>query len=81
MEQNEIDYAVASLVEYGIRRELIVEEDRRYMTNRILDLLQKDDYTEQTVTDGELNLDEILNRLTDWAAARASQAATCLIPG
>ncbi|MGN0446643.1 MAG: UDP-glucose--hexose-1-phosphate uridylyltransferase [Acutalibacteraceae bacterium] len=67
MEQNEIDYAVASLVEYGIRRELIVEEDRRYMTNRILDLLQKDNYTEQTVTDGELNLDEILNRLTDWA--------------
>lgn len=67
MEQNEIDYAVASLVEYGIRRELIAEEDRRYMTNRILDLLQKDDYTEQTVTDGELNLDEILNRLTDWA--------------
>ena len=42
-----IDKNIKQLVEYGIAHELITEYDRIYVTNRILEVLKKDDYTEQ----------------------------------
>ena len=38
-----IDKNIKQLVEYGIAHELITEYDRIYVTNRILEVLKKDD--------------------------------------
>ena len=41
-----IDDAIQKLVLYGIEKGLIQLSDRIYTTNRILEVLQKDDYTQ-----------------------------------
>ncbi len=41
-----INSYIKQIVEYGIEKELIKEEDRTYTTNNILEILKIDDYTE-----------------------------------
>ncbi|MBQ7354498.1 MAG: UDP-glucose--hexose-1-phosphate uridylyltransferase [Clostridia bacterium] len=65
-----INTAVHLLVNYGIEKGLLSEEDRVYAQNRILALMQKDGL-EPAASDGtELALHEILDILVNDAAAR-----------
>ncbi len=62
-----IDKYIALLVQYGIDSGLIPEEERIYSTNRILEVLGKDDYEapdEMADCDG---LPDILEHLLDYA--------------
>lgn len=61
--------AIDALVRYGIERELINEEDRMYITNSILSALGLNSYEPQT-TDGEHDIEEILNTLAADAISR-----------
>lgn len=56
------------LIGYAIEKELIEEEDKRYIRNKLLDKLNLDEYVAQEF-DGstEFSLSEILNFLTDYA--------------
>lgn len=62
--------AVTKLVEYGIRTGLVNEEDRIYVTNRILEALQEDSYEEEEVLEEADSLEEILGELLELAGEK-----------
>ncbi len=62
-----LSYWVASLVEYGIAKTLIREEDRVYIRNLLLEILRHSDYNEPEEK-LEQNLETILGALCDYAA-------------
>ena len=62
-----LSYWVASLVEYGIAKTLIREEDRVYIRNLLLEILRHSDYNEPEEK-LEQNLETILGVLCDYAA-------------
>ena len=65
-----IDTNIKQLVEYGIANELIEEEDRRYTTNTILEMLKKDSYEEPgevPAIDTPEKLEECLKGILDYA--------------
>ncbi len=68
-----VDFYIAELVQYGIDRGLIPEEERIYSTNRILEVLGKDDYEAPEETGGNDAqaagdpLPDILGHLLDYA--------------
>ena len=68
-----IDKNIKQLVEYGISHELITEYDRIYVTNRILEVLKKDDYTEpgevEKIETSE-ELEEVLKGILDYAVEK-----------
>ena len=59
---------IASLVQYGIDRDLIEEGDKIYITNQLLQVMALDSYEE--ATPACLELEEILTALTDDAVSR-----------
>ena len=61
-----IDKSIKKLVCYGIEKGLFTERDRIYVTNRILEILNLDEYDcEEEFTD--VNLEETLKELLDFA--------------
>ena len=58
--------AVASLVNYGIEKELIKPADGVYVRNLILDVIGSDDYEDSEAVKGA-ELEEILKVLLDFA--------------
>ena len=63
-----IDNSIAKLVQYGINTDLINEEDLIYDVNRILEILNKDSYEPDKAQEKEINLEEVLTELLDYAA-------------
>lgn len=61
--------AVKKLVTYALQKGLIKKEDEIYAANRILEVLQLEDYEPQQI-DGALELENILKELTDYAVAK-----------
>ena len=61
----DISQRIKQLVDYAVKRELIDEADRIYMTNRILDELSLSDYKDKNVKEAEL--EEILGAICDYA--------------
>lgn len=61
-----IDTAINQLLIYGLNKGLLKEEDMIYSRNLILDILKLDSYTENDV-DAELELEDILKLLLDYA--------------
>ena len=59
--------AIKKLVRYGLDAGLITEADRIYATNQILDVLKLDEYEEPAGDCGEVNLEETLKELLDYA--------------
>ena len=59
---------IASLVQYGLEKELICPEDAVYVRNALLMTMKEDDYTEGTPAD--LPLHEILDALTEEAVEK-----------
>lgn len=64
-----INKAVKQLVEYGLSKGLIYETDRIYARNRILEVLQLDEYIEPTDNENA-DLQKILTDLTDFAVQK-----------
>jgi UDPglucose--hexose-1-phosphate uridylyltransferase len=63
-----INKYIKALVQYGLDTGLVTEEDRIYITNSILDLLQIEDYDDTDLKDVQSsNLEDILNKLLDYA--------------
>ncbi len=63
-----IDNSIEKLVQYGINTRLISEEDKIYAVNRILEVLNKDSYEPDKQAEQEINLEDVLNELLDYAA-------------
>ena len=61
-----IDTCIDSLVDYALRTGLAMEEDRRVLTNRLLDLLHLEDYTGSGQGDCR-DLEQILSGILDYA--------------
>lgn len=61
--------AVKQLADYGISKGLVCESDRNFVINKILEVLKLDDYIEPE-NGNFLELDEILNTLTDYAVEK-----------
>lgn len=65
-----IDEYIAKLVQYGLDKKLIEPEDKIYTINQYLEIFKLDDYEEPKRPAGEINLEEILTKLTDEAYDR-----------
>ena len=62
-----IDKAIKKLVTYGLDTGLISEDDRYYAINQILDVLWIDDYEEPQDEPGDIDLEEVLAELLNYA--------------
>lgn len=60
--------SVKKLITYALEHSLIKESDRVFMTNRILEVIGADSYEEPEEEYGEINLEEVLSSLMDYAA-------------
>ena len=58
---------IEKLIQYGLKTGLIKEEDVSYSTNLLLDLFGQDDFEKPEVDTENLNLEEILKNLMDYA--------------
>ena len=61
-----IDTCIDSLVDYALRTGLAMEEDRRVLTNRLLDILRLEDYSGSGRGNCE-DLERILADILDYA--------------
>ncbi|MDD3277558.1 MAG: UDP-glucose--hexose-1-phosphate uridylyltransferase [Lachnospiraceae bacterium] len=65
-----VNNSIKKLLQYGIETGLLEKDDEIYTANRILEVLQEDDYEEPEQEDTEVCLEEILKELVDYAAAK-----------
>ncbi len=65
-----ISESISKLVQYGIKNSLINEADKIYVINRILEVLQLDDFQECEIQDCEIDLEHILNEILDYACEK-----------
>ena len=65
-----IDEYIAKLVGVGLDKKLIEPEDKIYTINQYLEIFKLDDYEEPKRPAGEMDLEEILTKLTDEAYDR-----------
>jgi len=64
-----IEQSIKKLVCYGLEKKLIEKEDIIYVTNRILNLLKIEEYNEPVENYENVELEEVLKELLDYAAA------------
>jgi UDPglucose--hexose-1-phosphate uridylyltransferase len=64
-----INQYITELVEYGIRSGLIEEADRIYTANRLIELMECDEYSEPEQIPAPRELHLILEDMMDWAFA------------
>ncbi|CEJ73898.1 galactose-1-phosphate uridylyltransferase [[Clostridium] sordellii] len=55
------------LINYGLKHELFLEEDKVYIRNSLIELFNLDEYTIPTEVLGDDNLEDIMNNLLDYA--------------
>ena len=65
-----INNSIKKLVTYGLETGLIQEEDRIYTVNRILEVLEEDSWEEPEETYHNVDLEETLGELLDFAAEK-----------
>ena len=65
-----INLAIKKLVAYGLSKGFFAESDKIYITNRLIEALELDDYKEPEVEIKELELEQILKELCDYAAQK-----------
>lgn len=65
-----INESIKKLVTYGIETGLITSEDKIYTTNLIIDALGLDAYTEPAEAYTDVNLEEALGEICDYAVAQ-----------
>lgn len=62
-----IDSAIKKLVRYGLETGLIEESDKIYATNRLLELLEKEEYGDDGKEYRDILLEQTLKELLDYA--------------
>lgn len=62
-----IDSAIKKLVQYGLDTGLIESSDKIYATNRLLELLQKEEFTDDGKDYRDTDLEQTLKELLDYA--------------
>ena len=62
-----IDSAIKKLVQYGLETGLIENSDKIYATNRLLELLQKEAFTDDGKDYRDVDLEQTLKELLDYA--------------
>ncbi|NLZ81704.1 MAG: UDP-glucose--hexose-1-phosphate uridylyltransferase [Clostridiales bacterium] len=62
--------SIKKLLQYGLETSLIEKVDEIYTRNLLLDLLQLDDYIEAKETYKNIDLEETLNELLDYAVSK-----------
>ncbi|MCQ4697024.1 UDP-glucose--hexose-1-phosphate uridylyltransferase [Paeniclostridium sordellii] len=55
------------LINYGLKHELFLEEDKVYIRNSLIELFNLDEYIVPTEVLGDDNLEDIMNNLLDYA--------------
>lgn len=63
-----VEQSIKKLVQYGLEKKLIEKEDTIYVTNRILNLLGIEEYNEPEEEFKNIELEEVLKELLDYAA-------------
>lgn len=63
----DVNVSIAKLVKYGLDSELLPVEEKIYATNQILEVMQLEEYTEPEGDLGDVNLEETLGELLDYA--------------
>lgn len=61
---------IRKLTEYGLQKGLIESEDKTFIINQYLEIFGLDEYEEEDISEEEIVLEDILNRLTDAALER-----------
>ena len=54
---------IAKLVQYGVESGLVLECERNYTTNLLLDVFHEDEYVEPEESFSDVDLEETLNEL------------------
>ena len=62
-----INSSIAKLVKYGLDTGLLPQEEAIYATNQILEVLRLDEYQEPSVVEEEINLEQVLGEILDYA--------------
>lgn len=65
-----INKSIKALVLYGLNKGLFEKEDEIYITNKILEALNIDDYTEPLCDCSDENLEDILKNILDYAVEK-----------
>lgn len=65
-----VNNSIKKLLQYGIETGLMEPEDEIYVANRILEVLQEQDYEEPEAENTEICLEETLGELVDFAAGK-----------
>lgn len=65
-----INKSIKALVLYGLNKGLFEKEDEIYITNKILEALNIDDYTEPDCDCSNENLEDILKNILDYAVEK-----------
>ena len=65
-----INLAIKKLVSYGLSKGFFEVSDKIFITNMILDTLKLDEYEEPNTELGELDIEEILKELCDYAVEK-----------
>lgn len=63
----DINVLIAELVNYGMIKGLVDKEDEIYTVNRLLETLQLDEYTTPSTDVENMELEDILAQMMDWA--------------
>ena len=63
----DVNVSVAKLVKYGLDCGLLPVEEKIYATNQILEVMQLEEYAEPEQELGDVNLEETLKELMDYA--------------
>lgn len=67
MNSIDIDLEISKLIQYGLDKQLIEIEDKYYTINKILDILNLDDFKEKEITSKGIVLEEVLKNILTWA--------------
>ena len=62
-----INKEITRLAQYGLKKNLIELEDKNYFINQIISCLNLNDYTEEDISNSDLDLEDILKNILLWA--------------
>ena len=65
-----INEKIATLVEYGIKKGFYKEQDRVYITNKLLDILRLDEYSQPENIGEDFDLEATLKAMLDFAVEK-----------
>ncbi len=63
----DISYEIKSLVDYAVRKKLIEEDDRIYVTNALAEVLNEESFADSTKETADEPVENILERIRIWS--------------